>query len=78
MKVGDMVRLRPEVMDAHGIITRINPKFYEPAERLNKGHGIITDENPYYYFVKWFNCPVYGSEGNLAHKESELEVISGS
>jgi len=74
VKIGDMVRLRPEVLDAHGI----NPKFYEPAERLNKGHGIITDKNPYYYFVKWFNCPVYGYEGDLALKESELEVISAT
>ena len=76
MKVGDMVRLRPEVMEAHGISPNI-PSFYEPDKlKLWKAHGIITDENPYYYFVKWFNCPVYASEGDLAHKQSELEVIS--
>jgi len=74
VKIGDLVRLRQEVFGRHGV-TPNNPLFDAPAA-MKKAHGIITDKNPHFYFVKWFNCPVYGSEGNLAHKQSDLEVIS--
>jgi len=76
VKIGDLVRLREEVFERHGV-SPANPLF-DATARMKNAHGIITDKNPHFYFVKWFNCPVYGSEGNLAHNKNELEVISES
>jgi len=75
VKIGDMVRLREEVLERHGVTAAWRR---ERAAGMKNAHGIITDKNPHFYFVKWFNCPVYGSEGNLAHNKNELEVISAT
>lgn len=71
MKVGDLVRLVPEHYNKYADWLNEEQKVI-----ADKSFGIITDVNPSYYFVKWFNNPLYGSEKYLAHHSHELEVVS--
>ena len=73
MKVGDLVKLRPYYYDKYG-----NPLSGEQAERIEKSFGIIVDATSLYYFVKWFDNPLYGNENNIACREEEIEVVSES
>ncbi len=77
MKVGDLVRLTPKVMADYGVSPE-NPSSYNP-EKIKRAHGIITGKgaNQNLHYVKWFNCPVYGSPtSHLSHSTRELEVLS--
>ena len=70
MKVGDLVRLVPEHYNKYADWLNEEQKVI-----ADKSFGIITDVNPSYYFVKWFNNPLYGNEKYLAHLRNELEVV---
>ena len=73
MKVGDLVRLVPEHYKKYA--DWLNE---EQMAIANNSFGIITNVNPNYYFVRWFDNPLYGSEKYLAHHSHELEVVSES
>jgi len=73
VKVGDLVRLRPHHYDRYG-----NWLTGEAAEKIDNSFGIIIDATPLYYFVKWFDNPLYGNENSIACREEEIEVVSES
>jgi len=50
----------------------------EAAEKIDNSFGIIIDATPLYYFVKWFDNPLYGNENSIACREEEIEVVSES